>query len=74
MGIIIDGKKLAQKIRTNLKIECEELKKKGINPKLAVILVGNDGASKVYVKNKSIALDLIILFKTSKIVLFGKGM
>ena len=27
-----------------------------------------------YVKNKSIALDLIILFKTSKTVLFGKGM
>ena len=59
MGIIIDGKKLAQKIRTNLKIECEELKKKGINPKLAVILVGNDGASKVYVKNKSIACQEI---------------
>ena len=59
MGIIIDGKKLAQKTRTNLKIECEELKKKGINPKLAVILVGNDGASKVYVKNKSIACQEI---------------
>ena len=59
MGIIIDGKKLAQKIRTNLKIECEELKKKGINPKLAVILVGNDGASKVYVRNKSIACQEI---------------
>ena len=59
MGIMIDGKKLAQKIRTNLKIECEELKKKGINPKLAVILVGNDGASKVYVKNKSIACQEI---------------
>ena len=59
MGTTIDGKKLAQKIRTNLKIECEELKKKGINPKLAVILVGNDGASKVYVKNKSIACQEI---------------
>ena len=59
MGIIIDGKKLAQKIRTNLKIECEELKKKGINPKLEVILVGNDGASEAYVKNKSIACQEI---------------
>ena len=59
MRIIIDVKKLAKKIRTNLKIECEELKKKGINPKLAVILVGNDGASKVYVKNKSIACQEI---------------
>ena len=30
MAIIMDGKKLAQKIRNNLKIECEELKSKGI--------------------------------------------
>lgn len=37
MAIIIDGKKLAQEIRENLKIECEELKEKGITPKLAVI-------------------------------------
>lgn len=56
---IIDGKKLAQKIRENLKIECEELKKEGINPKLAVIMVGNDKASKIYVKNKSKACDEI---------------
>ena len=53
MSIIIDGKKLAQKTRENLKIECEELKEKGINPKLAVIMVGDDEASKVYIRNKS---------------------
>ena len=53
MAIIIDGKELAKKIRANLKIECEELKNKQINPKLAVIMDGDDPASKVYVRNKS---------------------
>lgn len=57
MAIIMDGKELSKKIRGNLKIECEELKSKGIKPKLAVIMVGNDNASKVYVKNKSKACD-----------------
>ena len=57
MAIIIDGKELAKKIRANLKIECEELKNKQINPKLAVIMVGDDLASKVYVRNKSKACE-----------------
>lgn len=57
MAIIIDGKNLAKKIRQNLKIECDELKKKGIIPKLAVIMVGDNPASKVYVKNKSKACE-----------------
>lgn len=55
--IIIDGKELAKKIRANLKIECEELREKGISSKLAVIMVGSDPASKVYVKNKSKACE-----------------
>ena len=53
MAEIIDGKKLAKKIREELKIKCDELKQKGIYPKLAVIMVGNNQASKVYVRNKS---------------------
>ena len=57
MATIIDGKELAKKIRSNLKIDCEELKKQGIIPKLAVILVGDDKASKVYVKNKNKACE-----------------
>lgn len=57
MPVIIDGKELAKKIRANLKIDCENLKKKGINPKLAVIMVGDNPASKVYVKNKSKACE-----------------
>ncbi len=50
---LIDGKAVSQKIRDDLKQEVEELKQKGINPKLAVILVGNNPASQVYVRNKS---------------------
>ena len=57
MAIIIDGKELAKKIRSELKNEVVELKNKGINPKLAVIMVGDDKASKVYVKNKSKACE-----------------
>lgn len=57
MAIIIDGKDLAKKIRSNLKNECNKLKEKGIHPKLAVIMVGDNPASKVYVKNKSKACE-----------------
>ena len=59
MSTIINGKELATKIRENLKAEVEELKKKGILPKLAVIMVGNDSASAVYVRNKSKACNEI---------------
>ena len=59
MAIIIDGKALAKKIRQELKVECDELKEKGINPKLAVIMVGDNPASKVYVRNKSRACEEI---------------
>ena len=57
MATIIDGKNLAKKIRQELKEECDELKNNGINPKLAVIMVGDDPASKVYVRNKSKACE-----------------
>ena len=57
MATIIDGKELAKKIRASLKIECEELKQKNIKSKLAVIMVGDDPASKVYVRNKSRACE-----------------
>ena len=57
MATIIDGKNLAKKVRQELRKECNELKKNGINPKLAVIMVGDDPASKVYVRNKSKACE-----------------
>ena len=59
MAEIINGKKLAKEIREDLKIKCEELKEKGIKPKLAVIMVGDDKASQVYIRNKSKVCDEI---------------
>lgn len=53
MAEILNGKELAKKIRKNLKTEVERLKEKGIYPKLAVIMVGDNSSSEVYVKNKS---------------------
>ncbi len=55
MAEILDGKAVSQKIKENLKKEVLELNKNGIFPKLAVIMVGNDPSSKIYVRNKSIA-------------------
>ena len=55
MAKILDGKMVSKKIKENLKIEVDELKENGIIPKLAVIMVGDDPGSKIYVRNKSIA-------------------
>jgi len=57
--LIIDGKKISQDIKDELKAEVEDLKKKGIEPGLTVILVGNNPASKVYVSNKKKACEYI---------------
>lgn len=59
MAEILDGKTLAKKIRKELKLEVEELKQKGIIPKLAVIMVGDNSASQVYVRNKSRACEKV---------------
>ena len=48
---ILDGKMLSAKIKDELKTEVENLKMQNINPSLAVIIVGDDPASKIYVKN-----------------------
>ena len=53
LATILDGKAFAKKIRTDLKGKVDVLKEKGIFPKLAVIMVGNDSSSKIYVRNKS---------------------
>lgn len=49
---ILSGTDLAKKIKSGLKTTVEELKSKGINPCLAVVIVGNDPASRVYVNFK----------------------
>ncbi len=60
MAIIIDGKKCSEEIRNELKQKTEELiKSKGIKPGLALLLVGDNPASALYVKNKAKACEEI---------------
>ena len=54
---IIDGKAVSKKVKEDVKSECEQLKAKGITPGLAVIIVGDDPASQVYVHNKEVACE-----------------
>lgn len=54
MAKIIDGKSLAQKLNNQLKIEIFKLSRSSPPPTLAVVLVGKDPASEVYVKHKAI--------------------
>lgn len=56
-GQIIDGKAVAASIRQQLAKDAEALKKDGVVPGLAVVLVGDDPASKVYVRQKEVACD-----------------
>lgn len=56
---ILDGKKTAKKVKDALKERVEQLKKDGLTPGLAVIIVGNDSASRVYVNNKKKACEYV---------------
>jgi methylenetetrahydrofolate dehydrogenase (NADP+)/methenyltetrahydrofolate cyclohydrolase len=56
---IIDGKAIAEEMRAELATEIEELKASGITPGLAVVLVGDDPASQVYVRMKGKACEKI---------------
>ncbi|EGD47190.1 Methylenetetrahydrofolate dehydrogenase (NADP(+)) [Ruminiclostridium papyrosolvens DSM 2782] len=49
---VLNGTELAAKVKSELKAKIDELKSKGINPGLAVIIVGDDPASRVYVNHK----------------------
>ncbi len=49
---ILDGKKMSEEIRNNVRQRVEALKQRGVTPGLAVILVGDDPASEIYVRNK----------------------
>ena len=59
MAQIIDGKRISQEIKDELKEKVAELKKQGINKCLAVIQVGDDPASSVYVRNKKKGCEYI---------------
>lgn len=59
MATLIDGKSISMQIKEELKAEVADLKYKGISICLAVIQVGNDPASSVYVNNKKKACAYI---------------
>lgn len=59
MAQLLKGKEVSARIKDELKEEVVKLKEQGINPGLAVILVGEDPASKVYVRNKKLACEYI---------------
>ena len=52
MAVLIDGKAMAAEIRAEMAARAAALKEKGVEPCLAVILAGEDPASKIYVRNK----------------------
>jgi methylenetetrahydrofolate dehydrogenase (NADP+)/methenyltetrahydrofolate cyclohydrolase len=52
---VLDGKALAARIRGDLKVDTEQLAAAGITPGLAVVLVGEDPASQIYVRSKTAA-------------------
>jgi methylenetetrahydrofolate dehydrogenase (NADP+)/methenyltetrahydrofolate cyclohydrolase len=54
---LIEGKKISDSIREEIILEVEKLKQKGVTPGLVVILVGEDPASQVYVRNKAKACE-----------------
>ncbi len=56
-AIRMDGKMVSAKVRGSILAEVEALKAQGVRPGLAVILVGDDPASKVYVRNKERACE-----------------
>lgn len=56
---IIDGKLVSQSVKDSVKAEVEILKSKGIEVTLAVIIVGDDPASRVYVNNKKKACEYV---------------
>ncbi len=60
--VILDGKKLAQKIRLSIKEEVNQLKQRGIIPGLAFILVGDNPASQVYVNMKTKACEEVGIY------------
>lgn len=59
MALLIDGKRISAEIKDELKEEVVQLKEQGITGALAVIQVGNDPASSVYVRNKKRACEYI---------------
>ena len=56
---LLDGKAMSAELREELALRVQRLKEKGVTPGLAVILVGDDPASQIYVKNKELGCQQV---------------
>lgn len=59
MAKIIDGKEISAKVKEQVRAEAEQLKAQGVEIGLAVVIVGNNPASRVYVNNKKKACEAV---------------
>ena len=62
MAIIIDGKLVAQEVKAKVSKKVKELQENGITPGLAVIIIGNNQASRIYVNNKKKACAEVSIY------------
>lgn len=62
MAKIIDGKAVSSSVKAEVKADVLSLKDKGITPGLSVIIVGEDSASKIYVRNKKRACEEVGIY------------
>ncbi len=67
---IIDGKAISAQLKAEAAEDVKQMKENGITPRLAVVLVGDNSASKVYVRNKQRACEEVGI--ASKTVLMGE--
>ena len=58
----IDGKAVAEEVHEQVKREVDRLERKGITPGLAVVIVGDDPASRTYVNNKKKACEKVGIY------------
>lgn len=65
---LIDGKKISAEIKAEAAEEAAALKEKGVQPCLAVVLVGDDSASQVYVNNKKKACEAVGIKSVSHVL------
>ena len=56
-AVVLDGKKIGRLIEEELQNRFIDLQSKGVSPHLAVVIVGDDPASHVYVRNKELACE-----------------
>lgn len=62
MALIIDGKAIAQEMQEEMRVQVENLKMRGITPGLAAVLVGDNPASRTYIRNKEKACERLGIY------------